>query len=231
LQLCYTKRITLSKECRTISGFSRRLIGYLLIFLFCFWLTSIGTPKPYVYIILIVLAGSLFLPFFYSLLRETRIDRLEKFLIQQQRNQELHICYLMANNRNNEAEALLEKMLAKSKSPARKALYTAMVAAHLKNKDAIKEVLPDLPAGQYRSYYEAIVHIGEGNLEVARSLIGVITKPWMKDSLLSEIELAGGNRHEAIAYARQAWQGCRGVQRYVSYKTYERDLPEALASA
>lgn len=138
---------------------------------------------------------------------------------------------MMANNRNAEAEALLSNILAKSKSPARKAMYTAMYAAHQKNIETIKEALPNLPAGQYQSYYEAIVHIGEGNLEEARSLAANITKPWMRDSLLSEIELVGGNRHEAIAYARQAWQGCKGVQRYVSYKTYERDLPEALASA
>ncbi|RJE88461.1 hypothetical protein D3P07_10680 [Paenibacillus sp. 1011MAR3C5] len=154
---------------------------------------------------------------------------MEKFLIKQHKNPDLYISYLMANNRTAEAEALLEKLIAKYKSPARRALYTAMYAAHQKNTDAIKAVLTNIPAGQYRSYYEAAVLIGEGHLEEARSLTAAVAKPWMRNSLLSEIERAKGNRQEAIAYARQAWQGCKGVQRYVSYKTYERDLPEALA--
>ncbi|MFF2885786.1 hypothetical protein [Paenibacillus sp. NPDC057967] len=154
---------------------------------------------------------------------------MEKFLIKQHKNPDLHICYLMANNRTAEAEALLEKLLAKHKNPARRALYTAMYASHQKNIDAIKAVLPDIPAGQYRSYYEAAIHIGEGNLEEARSMTAGVSKTWMRNSLLAEIELAKGNRQQAIMYARQAWQGCKGVQRYVSYKTYERDLPEALA--
>ncbi|RJX39785.1 hypothetical protein D3P09_10325 [Paenibacillus pinisoli] len=123
------------------------------------------------------------------------------------------------------------KLIAKSKSSARTALYIAMCATHQKNTEALKKVLPDLPAGKYRSYYEATVHIMEGNLEAAYNLIEALPKPWMRDSLLSELELAKGNREEAVAYARQAWQGCRGVQRYVSYKNYELYLPEALASA
>ncbi|WP_133297934.1 hypothetical protein [Paenibacillus paeoniae] len=183
------------------------------------------------FIIVFVLVFSSFAPYFYSLLRETRINRLEQFLIKQQKNPNLYLCYLMANNRTTEAEALLEKLLAKHKNPTRKALYTAMYAVHQKNTAAIRNVLTDLPAGQFRSYYEAVVCVWEGNLEEASRLTATLSKPWMRDIVLSEIELSKGNRHEAIAYARQAWLACRGLQRYVSYKTYERDLPEALTGS
>ncbi|MEK8127684.1 hypothetical protein WMW72_07105 [Paenibacillus filicis] len=109
----------------------------------------------------------------YLLLWENRIHRLEQFLTKQQRNPNLYLYYLMANNRTAEAEALLEKLLAKHKNQARRSLYTAMYATHQKNTDAIRNVLADLPAGQLRSYYEAIVRIEEGHLEEARRLAGV----------------------------------------------------------
>lgn len=209
----------------------RRIIIYFVIFLLSFYLLNQGMSKVYVFLIALGLVGLILIfPFYYMLLVETRIDRLEKFLKKQHNNPELYLSYLMVNNRFEETEALLERMLIKHKNPSRQALYKAMYAAHQKNTVELKNILPDIQLERYRNYYEAYVLMDEGHLERARSLITATTKPWMRDSLLSEIELKAGNRQEAISYARQALLGCKGVQRYMTYKNYERYLPEALTN-
>jgi hypothetical protein len=66
--------------------------------------------------------------------------------------------------------------------------------------------------------------------ELARAAAAKVKKTWMRDALLSELEIRSGNRHKAVELARQALGNCKGLQRYIVYKNYERELPEALAS-
>jgi hypothetical protein len=163
--------------------------------------------------------------------RETNIKRLEKFLVKQRKKPALYLFYATANKQDEVVEKLIDQLLVKYKQPNRQALYRAVYGVYLKNPTVVKRELAQIQPIQYRYYYEAYVQIEEGDLEAARINAAKVSKLWMRAALLSELELKSGNRSEAISLARQALQSCRGVQRYLLHKNYERELPEALSGA
>lgn len=123
---------------------------------------------------------------------------------------------------------MIDQLLRKYKQPARKALYKTIHGVYHKNTSTLKNEIPHIRPLQYRRYYEAYVQIEEGQLEHARASAAQIAKPWMRYALLSEIELQSGNRSEAISLARETLRHCKGLQRYLVYKGYELELPEAV---
>ncbi|OAB38779.1 hypothetical protein PMSD_07160 [Paenibacillus macquariensis subsp. defensor] len=125
-------------------------------------------------------------------------------------------------------ESLIDSLLAKYKDPNKQALYKAIYGIYRKDMSTVKNELIHIKSKDFRYYYESYVHIEEGNLELARTTAAKVSKPCMISSLRSEIELRSGNRQEAIQLASQALQSSRGLQRYIVYKNYERELPEAL---
>lgn len=168
------------------------------------------------------------LPYLFMLFQETNIVRLEKFLSGQRKNPALYLYYAIANKQDEEVGTLIDGLLLKYKHPQRQALYKAIYGAYRKSVSTMKNELIHIQSKQFRCYYETYVHIEEGNMELARATAATVSKPWMKNSVLSEIELRSGNRQEAIQLARQALQSSRGLQRYIVYKNYECELPEAL---
>ncbi|WP_068534437.1 hypothetical protein [Paenibacillus glacialis] len=174
---------------------------------------------------------SIMLPYIHMVLQETNLVRLEKFLIRQRKNPALYLFYAIANKQDEEVRILIDRLLVKYKHPQKQALYKAIYGTYRKNITTVKNEVSLIQSVQFRYYYETYVYIEEGNLELARATTAKVSKPWMKNSLLSEIELQTGNRPEAIELARQALQSSRGLQRYIVYKNYERELPEAVLGA
>lgn len=168
------------------------------------------------------------LPMYRIYFRETRIERLEKFLLRQRKKPEMYIIYAMANNREEEAADMMSRLLVKYTQPHRQAQYKAAYCIYRKDAAAVKKELVHLKSSDQRHYYEAFVHTEEGNLELARDTAAKLSTPWMKSSMLSEIEKKAGNQHEAIAHGKQALHSSKGLQRYILYKTFERELPGAL---
>ncbi|WP_336746041.1 hypothetical protein [Paenibacillus sp. y28] len=169
------------------------------------------------------------LPVYHVLVRETNIERLEKFLLSQRNNPAHLLFYAIANRQDQEVERLVGELLIKYKQRHRQALYRTLHGLYRKDVAAVKDEISSIQPPAFRYYYEAYVHLEEGQQELARASIARVSKPWMKSSLLAELELKAGNRKEAAALARQAVLACKGVQRYVVYKHYERELPEAVA--
>ena len=168
------------------------------------------------------------LPYLYMLFQETNIVRLEKFLSGQRKNPALYLFYAIANKQDDVVGSLIDSLLAKYKDPNKQALYKAIYGIYRKDMSTVKNELIHIKSKDFRCYYETYVHIEEGNMELARATAATVSKPWMISSLRSEIELRTGNRQEAILLAKQSIHSCRGMQRYVVYKNYERELPEAL---
>ncbi|WP_076338039.1 hypothetical protein MHI37_25600 [Paenibacillus sp. FSL H8-0548] len=152
-------------------------------------------------------------------------------MIKQRKKPALYLFYAAANQQDEEVEQLIGKLLIKYKQPNRQALYKAIHGMYRKNSAAVKSEIARIQPVEYRFYYETYFQIEEGDLETARANAAKISKLWMRAALLSEIEIKAGNRSEAISLARQALQSCRGVQRYLLHKNYERELPEALIGA
>jgi len=217
------------KEVLHINSSVRTVLGFILVIIVNIALSSLDINIIYSFIssfvIVILFLG---LPLFHTLLRETNVNRLEKFLIGQRKNPAFYILYASANRQDDEVERLVNQLLLKYKQPHRQALYKAFYGAYHKDVAAAKSQIIHIRPMDYQHYYDAYVHIEENNMELARMSTARVSKPWMRCSLISEIELKSGNRSVAVAYAREALLSCRGLQRYVLYKYYERDLPEAV---
>lgn len=202
---------------------------YLLIFMVAFYLTWLDVAIVYIFIVGLLIAFlALILPQYRMLLWETSIPKLEKYLAAQRKKPAVFLFYAMANRQDDVVDSLVNQLLVKYKQPARQALYKAAYGAYRKNVTTVKDEIAHIRPAHFRDYYEALLHIEEGRLDLARLIADRISKPWMRSCLLSEIELRGGGRYKAVALAKQALQQCKGIQRYILYKNYELELPEAV---
>lgn len=63
-------------------------------------------------------------------------------------------------------------------------------------------------------------------LQITRQLIEQVSTLWMKNALLSEMEKKLNNPDKAMYYAKHALDHAKGLQKYILYKTYQREFPE-----
>ncbi|MFD0590150.1 hypothetical protein ACFQZE_19385 [Paenibacillus sp. GCM10027627] len=178
----------------------------------------------WVYVMLVLLV-----PYLYLLLWETRIDKIENYLLKQKKHRALYFYYLLANGMDQELQSVLSELEAKTKNRQKLALIHAAYGIFKKDSALVKSTLGHISSETYRNYYSAYVQISEGNLADAHITIESLPKPWMKMVMLSAMELNAGNRSKAAEYAKQALHTSRGLQRYVNHRAYERELSEALA--
>ncbi|MBH5318854.1 hypothetical protein I6N90_13700 [Paenibacillus sp. GSMTC-2017] len=177
----------------------------------------------------IIFALFLGLPTYHIMMVETNIDKLEKHLLKNQKNLDHALIYAVANKQDDEVSRIIDRLLVKNYNPQKQVLYKAIYAGYQKNLASAKNEIASIHSPKFRHYYEAALHIEEGNLELARTTAAKIPSQYMQQVLFAEIEVKSGNRQEAIALAKQALQSCKGLYRYQIYKNYERELPEAIA--
>lgn len=171
------------------------------------------------------------LPFYYSLLLEKNMDRLDAFLRKQHRNPALYIQYALANELSEEAKAQMSLLMRKYKRPEMQAPFKAAYGLFRHDTSAVREALRDIRQPTYRHYYEAYLYLEEGKLREARETANALAKPWMKYAMLAEAELKEGRREAALDYARKALNASKGVHYYALHREYERALPEAIQGA
>lgn len=215
--------------CFNINSPVRTLFAFLFVFIVNISLSMLGLSTNYSIISSFIIVFLFFGLPLYTPLLETDLDRLEKFLIAQRKNPAFYILYASSNRQDEEVERLMPQLLLKYKQRHRQALYMAFHGAYRKDVSSVKNQIVHIRPMDYQHYYAAFVHLEEGNIELARSSAARVSKPWMKNALLSEIEEKTGNQLEAASYAKKALLSSRGLQRYVLHKHYERELPEALA--
>ncbi|MGC5772847.1 hypothetical protein J4O75_10920 [Paenibacillus pabuli] len=165
---------------------------------------------------------------FYPLVFEKRIDRLEFFLSKQQNTPGTYIIYVFANRLDYEAELVMEQIMQKYKRRTTQAPFKAAYGLYRKDMFAIRQAVPHIGLSDYRTYYETILLLEDGQSDQARERLQSIKKKWMRSTLLAGIELKAENRDTAIQHGHEALNSSRGVNRYVLYKEYERVLPEVV---
>ncbi|MDQ0720422.1 hypothetical protein QF049_001683 [Paenibacillus sp. W4I10] len=165
---------------------------------------------------------------FYPLVFDKRIDRLESFLSKQQNTPGTYIIYVLANRLDNEVELVMEQIKQKYKRRTSQAQFKAAYGLYRKDMFAIRQAVPHIGLSDYRTYYETILLLEDGQSNQARERLQSIKKQWMRSTLLAGIELKVENRDTAIQHAHEALNSSRGVNRYVLYKEYERVLPEVV---
>lgn len=168
--------------------------------------------------------------FYYPLAFEKHMDRVDQFLRGQKNTPGVYINYVLANRLEDESKITMEQLMNKYKLETARAPYKAAYGLYRKDMTAVQEAVPFIRFSDYRTYYETILLLEDGNSAQAREHLLSIKKQWMRSALLAEIELRAGHIDTAIKHAREAVDSSRGVHRYVIHKEYERTLPQALES-
>lgn len=166
--------------------------------------------------------------FIYPLALEKRVDRVESFLLSQNKTPGLYINYVFANRLEDEARTIMDQLMSKYKQATAQASYKAAYGVFCKDMTAVQEAVPYIRYSDYRAYYETIILSEDGESVQARKHLESIKKPWMRSALLAEIDLKAGCIETAVKHAREALNYSRGVQHYVLHKEYERILPQAV---
>lgn len=166
--------------------------------------------------------------FYYPAVLEKRVDRVDSFLRSQKNNPAIYIQYILANRLEDESRTVMEQLMSKHKRIAVQATYKVAYGLYRKDMATVREAVPHIRHADYRTYYETVLLLEEGESAQAREHLESIRKQWMRSALLAEIELKAGNSETAIHHAREAVGASRGVQRYVLHKEYERTLPQAV---
>lgn len=202
---------------------------YFFVFVFALFMT-LNDYSPILTVGLMfvatIIAFSVF--FYYPLVLEKRINRIESFLRKQKKSPAIYVHYVLANRLEDEARVIMEKLMSKYKQRETRAIFQAAFGVYQKDMDMLREAVPYIQKSDYRMYYETTIHIENGEMDRARDTLRSIKKHWMRLALLVDIEMKSGNQKAAIQYAREAIQSTRGVNRYTLYKEYERELPQAV---
>lgn len=204
-----------------------KIIGiYLIVILVSFVMASLQINFFIVLttILLIVFFGLTF-PQLKMAFWETDLNKIEKFLINNKKNPNYQLFYALANNLDEEVEDAIEKLLSKYKNKHKQALFKVIYAFYKKEIVTAKQEIEYIKPANYMRYYKSTLLLEEGNLNEAKQLIEEISIPWMKYALLSELENKLNNPEEAIRLAKMALDQVKGLQKYILYKTYQREFP------
>ncbi|WP_318627484.1 hypothetical protein [Paenibacillus polymyxa] len=177
-------------------------------------------------IIFILMFLILYVPILFTVLWDSNLKRIEKFLMSRKSKPEYHLFYALAHETDGEVEDSIRLLLQKYKGIHKQALYKTVFAFYKKEILTVKEEIELIKPPAYKNYYRAIVCIEEGNNTEALKIIHEIPTPWMKNALLSELELKSNHYADAIELAQQALHQSKGLQKYVLFKTYQRKFPE-----
>lgn len=203
-----------------------RYVITFIISLFCFFILYVLQIDNVfmITIVGIVILLSVMYPFLRVTLWETRIDKIENFLLKNKQNPNMFIVYALANELDEEVRKRTDKLVQKNNNRSRQALYKVIEALYFKNIEAAKIEVEYLQPLSYRLYYQAAVLLEEDDITGANEIIEKISTEWMKNALLVEREKKLGHLTEAIDYANQAIQNTKGIQRYLLQKRYEREF-------
>ncbi|PZT54918.1 hypothetical protein [Paenibacillus silvae] len=159
----------------------------------------------------------------YPMAWETRMDRLDTFLRSKQHKPYIYIFYATANRLDEEVEQTIEKLMNNTTaSKSTKANYQAVYGLYRNDLFTLRKAVREMRRSDYRTYYETILLVEEGNSERARAHLASIKKEWMRFALLAEIERRLNHPEQAAEYAARAVHASRGVNRYLMTKEVER---------
>ncbi|MCM3782215.1 hypothetical protein M3231_04475 [Neobacillus mesonae] len=209
--------------------FRWKVVFFFIVFVFAIFMTF-NHYSPLLTLGIVIVAGLLaFLPlYFYPLMLEKRINRVESYLREQKYTPAIYINFVLANRLEDEAGLIMEQLMNKYKKAETQAQFKAAYGVYRNDMAAVRDAVPYIRISDYRAYYETILLLEEGKSDQALETLASIKKSWMRFALLAEMERKAGRNEAAIQHARQAMNSSRGVHRYVLYKEYERQLPQAI---
>ncbi|MFC4321428.1 hypothetical protein [Litchfieldia salsa] len=203
----------------------RYAIAFILSFLSFFVLEyfNLETIFTNVLVFLLILA-IVFYPILHTVLFETNIDKIERFLLKNNKNPNFYMIYALANEMDDEVKELTDKLLKKSNQESRQAMYRVVQALYFKDIAEAKLHVSKIKQLHYRLYYQSIILLEEGDLDGAVELMEKLPSPWMRDVILAEHAKKLNNLPTAKDYAKKALLSSKGLQHYLLHKTFEREF-------
>lgn len=202
----------------------REVIFYAAVFIFT--LVMVWNDQSIILVLGIVLFTTLIAFTFhiiYPMAWETRMDRLDAFLRNKKHKPYIYIFYATANRLDEEVEETIEKLMNNTTaSKSTKANYQAAYGMYREDLFTVRKAVREMRRSDYRTYYETILLVEEGESERARVHLASIKKEWMRFALLAEIERRLNHLEQAREYAARAIHASRGVNRYIMTKEVER---------
>lgn len=202
----------------------RELFYYVAVFIYT--LLMLWNDQSIILVLGIVLFTTLIMftiHIIYPMAWETRMDRLDAFLRSKQHKPYIYIFYATANRLDEEVEQTIEKLMNNTTaSKSTKANYQAVYGLYRNDLFTLRKAVREMRRSDYRTYYETILLVEEGNSERARAHLASIKKEWMRFALLAEIERRLNHPEQVAEYAARAVHASRGVNRYLMTKEVER---------
>ncbi|WP_026021808.1 hypothetical protein [Bacillus timonensis] len=199
------------------------LFGVALVLGVVIAILDVSEPLGFILSMLVIVILSTYL-FVYPIYWEKNVKKIESYLVKRRKNPMFKLYYGMGNRIDQDVKEATDVLLRKYKQPARQALFKTLHALYEDDILRVKSDVDEIQPPQYKAYYKAIVAVEEGNLDKAKELGKQIKSEWMKHALASGIAKKAGNHDEYVAEIQKAYEKTRGLQRYVIYKQYEKDL-------
>ncbi len=203
----------------------KKIVFYVIVFIVSIVMTILKINIFIIFAIGFMLLFLMILPYLYTVFWEKDINKIEKFLIKEKGNPIYQLFYALANKLDEEVKDAIDQLLKKHKARHKQALYKVIYALYCKDILAAKQEVDNIKSDNFKYYYKSAVLMEEGNLNEARQLIEHISIPWMKSALLSELEYKLNDLDKAMYFAKHALDNAKGLQKYILYKTYEREFP------
>jgi hypothetical protein len=184
---------------------------------------EIRGPVSVVISIFVIFSLSLYL-FVYPIYLEKNVKKIESYLEKKRKNPLFKLYYGMGNRIDQDVKEATEILLRKYKQPARQAMFKTLYALYEDDILRVKNDIEQIQPPQYKYYYQAIVAIEGGKIELAAELRDQVKKEWMKHSLAAGIAKKDGHQEEYIVEIQKAYEKTRGLQRYMIFKQFEQDL-------
>ncbi|MBD8068789.1 hypothetical protein [Bacillus sp. PS06] len=203
----------------------RYVIAFILSFFSFFTLQYFDITNVFtIGLVFLLILAIVFLPVLHTVLFETNMDKIERFLLKNKKNPNFYMIYALANEIDDEVKDITEKLVKKSKQESRQAMYKVVQALYFKDVAEAKLHINQIKPVHYRLYYQASILLEEGDLDGAVELMEKLPSQWMKDAILAEHAKKLNNLATAKDYANKAMLHSKGLQRYLLHKTYEREF-------
>ena len=199
----------------------RMFFTVILAIILMLTLNSVFSPYVVILIAFIVTFGALYLPLVSTAYFTKNVGKVDKFLEKNKRQPIYRLYYGLAHHDEEDIDEAMKVLKKKYQKPQQQAVFKAIVAFHKHDMTGIEKIIEQIHPEPYRQYYEVAYLIEVGELEEVESKLKQLKRVWMREAVLTELELKKGNQEAAFEHYKKALDGTGGLQRYSIYHTYK----------
>lgn len=183
-------------------------------------LNSVFSPYVVILIAFIVTFIVLYLPLVYTAYFTKNVGKVDKFFEKNKHQPIYRLYYGLAHHHDEDISEAMKMIKKKYQRPHQLAIFRVIYQFHYKDMDDIEKLIEQIQPEPYRQYYEVAYLVEVGELEEAESKLKLLKRGWMREVILTELELRKGNQEAAFEHYQKALDGTGGLQRYSIYHTY-----------